>query len=195
MSTIQRTVPVVTYTLFSYFERKVTNKRLEKDYRAEAKKSEYALQKAKEENDKRLAEKKARRERVVVPFSYLKEKMEKRDFELVEKYKAKRLAEDNLRAERDWAYRMMRFQEEIELAKVVPIEVKKLPGLFEKSKIGKAELLECEKPLVDILVKFAKTIGFDVEVDGFEEMTALVLWKPYPYWHYAFFGGKKDPKT
>ena len=43
--------------------------------------------------------------------------------------------------------------------------------------------------------EIAKTIGFDVEVDGFEEMTALVLWKPYPYWHYAFFGGKKDPKT
>ena len=190
MSTLHKTVPVVTYELLSYFERKVSNKKHAVLYRAMAKKSEYALKKMKEENDKRLFEKKTRSERKIVPFSYLKEKIEKRNALLVEKYKQKRIAQDNLREERDWAYRMMRFQEEISLAKVVPIEVKKLPGLFEKSKIGKAELLECEKPLVSILVKFAKTIGFDVEVDDFEEMTALVLWRPFPYWHYAYSGKK-----
>ena len=190
MSTLHKTVPVVTYTLLPYFERKISNKKRAVEYRAMAKKSEYAIRKAKEENDKRLAEKAERCERKIVPFSYLKEKIEKRNALLVEKYKQKRIAQDNLCEERDWAYRMVRFQEEIRDAKIVPIEVKKLPVLFEKSKIGKAELLECEKPLVPVLVKFAKTIGFDVEVDDFEEMTALVLWRPFPYWHYAYSGKK-----
>lgn len=190
MSAIEKKVPVVTYTLLPEFERKVSNKKRAVEYLAMAKKSERALQKVKEENDKRLTEKKVRCERKIVPFSCLQEKIEKRNILLVEKYKQKQLAEDNLREEKDWAYRMIRFQEEISLAKVIPIEIKKLPELFGKSMIGKAELLECEKPLVEILIKFAKTIGFDVEVDDFEEMVALVLWKPYPYWHYAYSGKK-----
>jgi hypothetical protein len=190
MSAKHKTVPVVTYTLLPEFERKVSNKKRVIEHRAIAKRSERALEKAKEENDKRLAEKKIRYERKNIPFSYLKEKIEKRNCALVEKVKQKTIERDNLREARDRAYRLMRFQEEISLARVVPIEIKKLPALFEKSKIGKAELLTCEKLLVPVLSKFAKTIGFDVEVDDFEEMTALVLRKPFPYWHYAYSGKK-----
>lgn len=190
MSTKEKKVPAVTYALLPYFERQKSNKERVREYRAMARRSEYALRKAKEENDERLAEKKLRCERKIVPFSYFQKKKEERDFALVEKARQKRIERDNLREKMDWAYRMMRFQEEIELAKVIPIEIKKLPELFEKSMIGKAELLECEKPLVPVLEKFAKTIGFDVEVDDFEEMTALVLCKPYPYWHYAYSGKK-----
>ncbi len=75
---------------------------------------------------------------------------------------------------------------------MVPIEVNRLPLLFEQIRIGQRELLGCEPHLASVLIKFAKTVGFDVELDEWEDASALLLRKPYPYWHFAFSGEKKD---
>jgi hypothetical protein len=193
---MRKKVPVVTYILLPEFERKLSNKKRALEYRAMAKKSERALQKAKEENDKRLLKKRERYARKIVPFSCLqekwleKEKQEKaREVLLEEKIKKQKLEQANVEEKNDWANRMKKFRKEI-LHAGVRAEAKKLPFIFQHSEIGKAELLECEKSLVPVLTKVAKIVGFDVEVDDFEEMTALVLWRPYPYWHYAYSGKK-----
>ncbi|MFA5830445.1 MAG: hypothetical protein WC878_01310 [Candidatus Paceibacterota bacterium] len=194
MSTRKKTVPVVTYALLPIFERKLSNKKAAREYRAELLKREACILKTKEENDKRLEEKRARRERVIVPFSYLQEKIKERDNALAEKRKQEKLEQDILREERDWAYRMMRFEEEIQLEKIVPIDVKLLPALFKESDIGKAHCIECEEAVLSSLRKFAEIVGFDVEFDGEGDLPALVLWKPYPYWREAF-SDKKETIT
>ena len=146
--------------------------------------------------------KKAVREEIalthVVPLSFFQKKLEKRaeqekakETALVEAKRQKAMAEDLIRTERDSAYRMKRFYEEVGNAKVVPIDIMKLPALYENTRITKTELFAVEPEMVPIMEKFAKIIGFDVEVDQFEDMTALVLQKPYPYWQYAFSGEKK----
>jgi hypothetical protein len=192
MGTTKKKVPVVTYELLPVFERKANNAKVAAEYRAEEKKLQNSLFKTKEENERRLAEKKALYQRIVVPFSVFEERAKRRELALVEKYKQKRIQEDILREERNWAYQVAKFYEMIQLEKVVPIEIRALPELYKKSEIGKAELIECEKSIVPVLTKFAQIIGFEVELDEFEEMTALLLWKPYPYWMYAFSGEKKD---
>jgi len=203
MSTLLRKVPVVTYTLLERVEAQKRQRKIAESYRAAAKEYEAALLKTKLENEKRLAEKRAIREEIerthVIPPLVLEEKREKkeaqkkvREFALVEQYRQKRLAEDILRAQKEHTFRMKRFRKEMRLARVVPIEIKRLPVMFDESVIGKAELLECEKPLVSVLANFARVVGFDVELDEWEDKTAVILWKPYPYWRYAFSGEKKN---
>ncbi len=203
MSTLLRKVSVVTYTLLKKVEAKKRQRKIAESYRLAAKEHEAALLKTKLENEKRLAEKKAIREGInkthVIPVFFLEEKRAKkeaqkkaREFAMVEQYRQKKLAEDICREQKEWTYRMKQFKKELRFLKVVPIEAKKLPEMFREGTIGKAELLECEEEIVLVLVKLAKTVGFDVEIDEWEDKTALLLWKPYPYWMYAFSGEKKN---
>ena len=191
MSTRKKTVPAVTYALLPVFERKLSNKNAAKEYRAKSLKKEKALLNTKEENDKRLLEKRIRRERVIVPFSYLKGKIDERDTALDEKQKRETLEQNILLEERDWAYRMMRFEEEIQSEKIIPIDVRMIPVLFKKSDIGKAHFIECEKEVIPSLSKFAKITGFDIELDEEGDLPALILWKPQPSWETDFSDKKK----
>ncbi len=202
MSTLTRKVPVVTYTLLPIFEMKISNRKAAEKCRELAKLEAEALLKTKAENDERLALKKALRAEItethVVPFTFFQKKLEKkieqekaREVALVEARHQKAIEQDLIRTERDWAYRMMRFHEEVGNAKVVPIDIMSLPLLYENTAITKTELLACEHEMVPVMQKFAKLIGFETEVDQFEDITALVLQKPYPYWQYAFSGEKK----
>ncbi len=201
MSTKQEKVPVVTYALLEKIETRKTQKekqrKLESSYRAGAKKQEALLLKQRAERERLRAVKEELREEIrrthVIPSFILERKRAKKEeqkkakeFAFVERHRQKKLAEDILQEQKEQAFRSKQFRKELRLAKTVPLEIKRLPLLFEESEIGKAQLLECEKTIVPLLVKLAKIVGFDVELDEFGEKTALILWKPYPYWRYAF---------
>ncbi|MCX6738570.1 MAG: hypothetical protein NT098_00770 [Candidatus Parcubacteria bacterium] len=201
MSTKQKKVPVVTYTLLEKIETRKTQKEkqrtLETSYRAGAKKQQVLLQKQKAEREqlhevKRILREEIKRTHVIPSFVFENKRKKVEDqkkaleFSFVEQHRQKKLAEDILKEQKEQAFRLKQFRKELHLAKVVPLEVKKLSVLFEESEIGKAQLLECEKEVVPVLQKLAKIVGFDVELDEFGDKTALIMWKPYPYWRYAF---------
>jgi len=203
MSTLLRKVPVVTYTLLERVEAQTRQRKIAESYRAAAKEYEAALLKTKLENEKRLAEKRAVREEIkrthVIPTFFLEEKRAKkveekklREFAMVEHHRQKKLAEDLLREQKEWTERLKQFKKEVSSSKVVPLVAKRLPSVFQESDIGKDTYIECETPLVPILSTLAKIVGFDVDTCECGDSSVLFFRKPYPYWRYAFSGGKRS---
>jgi hypothetical protein len=191
MSTTQTKVPVVTYTLLPVFERKLSNKKLAEEQRVKMRGEEAALLEAKEENDKRLSEKKALYKRVIVPFSVFQEKAKERkarEDEIEEARRQQRLEQDILLEQKEWTEKMKEFKKEVRLAKVVPHVVNYLPTAFQESEIGKEYSLEidCGEVVVPTIIKLAQIVGFDVGMTEREGKITLLLRKPYPYLREAF---------
>ena len=210
MSATQKKVPVVTYVLPEKIETRKAEqenrRKLEASYRFAAKNQEAILQNQIAEREKLEAVKKALHEEIerthVIPSFILEEKKGKkeekkklREFELLECHRQKRLEQEKLQEQKEWTFKMKQFKKEVRLAKVVPLVVNFIPTAFQESEIGKAELLECESFLTPLVVKLAKLVGFDVEVDEEESKTIILLWKPYPYWREAFSDEKKAPRN
>ncbi|MFA5830446.1 MAG: hypothetical protein WC878_01315 [Candidatus Paceibacterota bacterium] len=184
---------VVIYTLLEKIQEKEKRREAEDTRHASEKEQIEACRKAREENGKHLAEKKALREKIrrthVIPACVFAEKLAKRKERekilkgiFLEQLEEKRLAEGMRRSQEEHISLMKKMHEKICREKVIPIEVKKLAQLFERSDITKPSLVLCEKPTVLIRKQFAQTIGFIVTTEERGDKTALTIKKPFS-WH------------
>jgi hypothetical protein len=191
MSTMTKKMPVVTYKLLTVFERKLSNKKVAEEHLAKIRDAEIVLREAKEENEKRLAEKKVLRQEIkrthVIPSSFLEQKREKKRAEklmFAESFEncleESRLEQSYARTAAEKAEQMKKLKEKIRLEKIIPIGVKKLLARFEEIDVEKVETLECEKLLGPVLATFARTIGFVVKKIEKEGKTDLEIKRPYP---------------
>jgi hypothetical protein len=194
----QGSAPVVTYKLFSYFERKINNKRLGgiRAFEDEDAVLDEAEQKAKKEKLAREFLKKQMHEKFhefrVIPFEWLQamKAMKKAEKDAEEKVRNDAfLAELEIdRVKRGYelqkierAERLKKLRLKMGAEQVIPIGVKQLLKKFEEKKENETEIVECEKLFSPIFATFARTIGFSVIKKESKDNVILTVQKPVSY--------------